>query len=129
MTSRVKEVAEVEPGLWTSPYPFEPEVVMLRGELRREERWGPPNYGETPDQDAKMAVWLLRLPEPITAGTPATVSEVNTKPVLDVTEVQLHFSEGVAPDPGPIEVQAKLGVRMTGADYLGVVLRDAALAD
>lgn len=127
MTPTVEDVSEVDPGLWTNPYPFEPETVVLRGTLRSEERWGPPNYGETPEQDAIVAVWVLRLPEPITAGTPSTLSEVNTKPVPDVTEVQVQFAEGVEPEPGPVEVTGKLGVKTTGADYLDVVLRESTL--
>ena len=44
---------------------YEPTVVTLEGTLSTKLFYGPPNYGETAQQDAKEPQYLLSLEEPI----------------------------------------------------------------
>lgn len=45
--------------------PLRPAKVWLTGTVRREERFGPPGYGETPRVDEKDTILVLHLQEPI----------------------------------------------------------------
>lgn len=47
---------------WVEP---SPAVVTLKGYLVKKQYYGAPNYGETPEQDAKVDSWLLFLSPPI----------------------------------------------------------------
>ena len=47
---------------WLDP---DPAIVKLRGYLVEKRFYGPPGWGETPKQDAKVGAWLLLLYEPI----------------------------------------------------------------
>jgi hypothetical protein len=45
--------------------PYEPETVVLTGTVQRVLAYGPPNYGRTPDRDAKEIFYSLQLTAPI----------------------------------------------------------------
>jgi hypothetical protein len=45
--------------------PYEPETVVLTGTVQRVLAYGPPNFGETPDRDAKEIFYSLQLTAPI----------------------------------------------------------------
>lgn len=114
-------------------YLFEPAISTLEGTLDREERYGPPNYGETPDQDLRLTVHVLRLVEPITVGTADSTSEVNDAPVHGVVEVQVVFSK---PNPAralragaQVGVRGRLAKQLLARDFYPVILRDAELVD
>ncbi|TWB29094.1 hypothetical protein FBZ88_104260 [Nitrospirillum bahiense] len=49
----------------TKPLAYEPAVVTLSGTAVMEDHYGPPNFGETPDRDAKLRVPMLMLAEPV----------------------------------------------------------------
>lgn len=77
----------VEPGPshWES---YEPEIVELSGVLTLQERFGPPNYGETPEIDARLTIPVLELSTTLNVrGDPG--SELNIESVEGVREVQL----------------------------------------
>jgi len=44
---------------------FEPAISEVKGKLTLNSFYGPPNYGETPDQDRIENVWILNLEKPI----------------------------------------------------------------
>jgi hypothetical protein len=72
---------------------FEPSIVELQGILIKVMKYGPPNYGEDPEIDAKLEVPILMLSQPIrVAGDPS--SPINRESVTNVTEIQLIFGQG-----------------------------------
>lgn len=77
-----------------------PASTTLRGELRKENRFGPPGFGETPKTDAKVSIIVLVLKSPVTA-VPSAGADADKTSNLDtvegVSEIQLFF-EG---DDGP----------------------------
>lgn len=75
-------------------YPYEPEVVELEGILEQEPKFGAPNYGESPETDERLNIYVLSLKQPIIVGTSDTLSELNDRPVVNVSKVQVAFLGG-----------------------------------
>jgi hypothetical protein len=72
---------------WVS---YQPTVVELTGTLSVKTYYGPPNYGENPDTDAKEALPILILSKPINVrGNPDPKAAFDRKSVEDVQEIQL----------------------------------------
>ena len=69
---------------------YEPQVVVLRGDLREVFKYGPPNYGENPESDSKMWVPMLELTEPVSVCGD-TSSEVNKDSISGIRDLQLIF--------------------------------------
>ena len=46
-------------------YHYFPAIVELKGTLCSDTKLGPPGYGETPDQDARVKISVLKLDRPI----------------------------------------------------------------
>jgi hypothetical protein len=68
--------------------PYEPATVQLAGALETEEHFGPPNYGETPEQDAREIAYVLVLDRPVSVrGDPS--SELNTQTFTSVMRIQI----------------------------------------
>lgn len=68
---------------------YEPSEVELKGKLVVVAKFGPPNWGETPDQDMKLQVPILQLAVPVNIrGDPK--SETNKETFRDVREIQLQ---------------------------------------
>ena len=72
---------------WVS---YEPAIIELTGVLTVSERFGPPNYGENVQTDARLEVPVLVLSEAVNVRGDSS-SEVNTEFVRGITEVQLVF--------------------------------------
>lgn len=71
---------------------YEPAIVELRGKLKIEPKFGPPGYGETPAEDEKTYICVLKLDVPVDVlGDSA--SDTNTETVTNVEEIQLSTSE------------------------------------
>ncbi len=71
---------------------YEPAVVQLEGKLTIVMYYGPPNYGENPETDAKEMTPILVLPRPVNVrGDPN--DELNSESVEGVKQVQLVFYE------------------------------------
>ena len=69
---------------------YQPTIVELKGTLIIKTYYGPPNYGENPDTDAKEALPVLILNTPVNVwGNPNPKAEFDRKPAEDVREVQL----------------------------------------
>jgi len=62
-------------------------VMELSGRLVQEHRAGPPGYGETPDRDEKISVFLLQLTDSLSICGDSVDGE--SHPALRVTKVQL----------------------------------------
>jgi len=72
--------------------PGSPAVVELRGILVSIERFGPPGWGETPQQDERIRVPFLLLESPIVmCSTDEMV--LPGEPPLKVDSVQLNFTQ------------------------------------
>lgn len=71
---------------------YEPMVVELKGKLLRVVKYGPPNYGENPESDARYEIPILLLAEPIRIkGDPTDWYKKES--LTNVSFVQLIFSK------------------------------------
>ncbi|TNE61559.1 MAG: hypothetical protein EP335_15475 [Alphaproteobacteria bacterium] len=61
------------------------EQVTLRGQLQRLQSFGPPNYGENPESDKKLTLFILSLGHPVGDDAPF----LDASPYGTGTEVQL----------------------------------------
>jgi len=69
---------------------YQPTVVELKGTLTVKTYYGPPNYGENPDTDAREELPILILKQPINVrGNPDPRAGFDRKSVADLQEVQL----------------------------------------
>ena len=67
---------------------YEPAVVKLSGILVMDAHYGPPGYGEEPENDEIEQSWILKLDRRVDViGDP--YSDLNSDPVGDVLRVQL----------------------------------------
>jgi uncharacterized protein DUF4431 len=70
---------------------YEPHVVRLVGRLITEPHYGPPNFGETPDEDEKLDIPVLQLAHAVdVCGESA--SEIDQDTVRNVENVQIVAS-------------------------------------
>ena len=68
-------------------YKFEPSVSVVEGKLIRRMYYGPPNYGENPDTDAKQYPFILQLDDPI--DVIAQEGDIHNSNIFEVTEIQV----------------------------------------
>lgn len=71
---------------------YEPAQVKLEGTLTIKQKYGPPNYGETPSTDEKVQVTMLSLSEPVDLQADPK-SDINNETIRDITEMQLVFGK------------------------------------
>ena len=70
--------------------PLEPNIVELQGKMLKVMKYGPPNYGENPESDAKYEIPIILLGKPIRIkGDPASV--VHKADLTNVSFVQLIY--------------------------------------
>lgn len=68
-------------------YYFEPNVSIIEGTLITRMYYGPPNYGENPDTDAKQYPFILQLDDPI--DVIAQEGDIHNSNIFEVTEIQV----------------------------------------
>ena len=69
---------------------YQPTVIQLKGTLSVKTYYGPPNYGENPETDAKEALPILLLSKPVNVrGNPDPKAGFDRRSVEDVREIQL----------------------------------------
>lgn len=69
---------------------YQPKVVELKGTLSVKTYYGPPNYGENPDTDAKEPLPILILSKPVNVrGNPNPKAGFDRRSVKDVREIEL----------------------------------------
>lgn len=105
---------------------YEPETVRLEGTLAIEPRYGPPNYGETPDIDQKVQVPIVKLAHPIDVCSEPT-AQLNTESFTGISEIQLVVEPADATTYASlvgqrIAVVGSLSEALTGHHYTKVVL-------
>jgi hypothetical protein len=67
LASAIGTAAQTTNSAGTNVVALGPEKTKLIGRLVIETKFGPPNYGETPESDKKIRIYVLRLTLPITA--------------------------------------------------------------
>jgi hypothetical protein len=82
-------------------YKYDTAGVRLEGRLIERKVYGPPGYGETPAQDERDTILILKVLHPITVEPiPGAVakSNPNAESFRHVREVQLFVPPSAAPD-------------------------------
>lgn len=64
-------------------------VVVLEGTIKSRRVWGPPGFGETPKQDTRTTIYVLKLKKPKKAAELSLGAPSNEKPPKEYSEVQL----------------------------------------
>lgn len=103
-----------------------PERLSLRGSVRVESHYGPPGYGETPTQDKRLRIFVLKLPTPIDvcADTSTVAPQAMLQGVAalqltdDVDTTALKKVMGIQ-----VEVFGTLRHKVLGTDFTDVVIR------
>ncbi|MEE3627272.1 hypothetical protein UCD39_25365 [Nitrospirillum sp. BR 11752] len=103
---------------------YEPAVVELTGTVVVEDHYGPPNFGETPEEDAKLRVPMLRLDAPVdVAGDPH--SDTNLSSFEDVDQMQIVLVQGRSVDGfigKHVTVTGTLAEKLEGGDFTQVLI-------
>ncbi len=73
---------------------YEPNISELSGMLKKEKKYGPPNYGETPHEDKLIEVWMIRLDLPINVKGDGN-SQTNTETIEGIKEIQLVLPDKI----------------------------------
>lgn len=100
--------------------PLEHSSVAASGVLTSDIRFGPPGYGETPERDAQITIYLLNLAEPQVIcpgpdGGIIKVDRVQLKGTLSPTMLRPHVGRRIT-------VQGTLSRKVWGTDYTDVIL-------
>jgi hypothetical protein len=102
-----------------------PSPMKLSGRVRREERFGPPGYGENPRTDERVTIYLLdlRMPVDVCADTTRDAAHPAVRGVgrlqltgrLDPNELQNDVGRSLT-------VFGSLNFRAWGSDYTEVLI-------
>lgn len=104
---------------------YEPEVVTLEGIISIEMKYGPPNYGEDPNNDLRLFVAYLRLHYPINVISDGN-SDVNIQSFLSVSELQiirstdLDLSEFI---DKPVVIEGTISQGISGHHYSDLLVK------
>ncbi len=82
-----KDTTGIETVADSGKYYFEPNVSIIEGTLITRMYYGPPNYGENPDTDAKQYPFILQLDDPI--DVIAQEGDIHNSNIFEVTEIQV----------------------------------------
>lgn len=112
---------------------YEPAVSVLTGLLLKKQFFGRPNYGETPEKDEKVHVYVLKLDQPIRVlerGNPGG-GEIKDKAISGVRELQVYSSNKGLDLSGylnkRVSLKGSLFTSRTGGQYTKVVLQVGAV--
>lgn len=84
---QVKKISTEKTGNLNEYY-YDPSVSIVTGTITSETFYGAPGFGETPQQDEKEKILILRLDQPITVIAPEGSDEFNITR-NGITEIQL----------------------------------------
>src|SRR5215207_2231308 len=112
--------------------PVWPSRVRLSGVLRAEEKLGPPGYGETPERDEKLTIYVLDLDQPRDVCADTSPDEPR-EAVRGAARMQLAGSV----DPNRlkalvgrrIRVHGTLVHQVWGSDFTQVIVRVDSIPD
>jgi len=76
-------------------YHYEPVLSAIKGTLIKKQFYGSPNYGETPEKDEKVWVYLLKTDYPISVMASANQLDPETadQTVTGITEIQVYSND------------------------------------
>lgn len=101
---------------------YEPAEVEMNGRLVIAERFGPPNFGETPAADERISVPVLILKAPASVCADTT-SDGNDESLSEVDSVQLSGHDSLKKLAGrTLLVRGRLSRAVTGRQYFSIVL-------
>lgn len=113
------------PSSETQIYSYEPAMIELNGTLTTKQIFGPPNYGETPEKDARETVYILKLDTPIAVRRDPN-SELNLESFSNIVAIQVALRPGVNLKRelinGHVTVTGSLFQGVTGHHVTNVVL-------
>jgi hypothetical protein len=73
-----------------------PPVLMLTGNLKSETRWGPPGFGETPEKDSRVVIFVLKL-RPSRTAKQLSLPEDGEEGEKKFSEIQLRCDSTAFP--------------------------------
>ncbi len=73
-------------------YRFEPAVSVISGTIVIKQFYGAPNYGETPEKDEKVGVYILKPDYPVNVFADLDPKDPETadKTITNITEIQVY---------------------------------------
>lgn len=107
-------------------YYFEPSVSIIEGTLISRLYYGPPGYGEDPDNDEQRYQFILQLDNPI--GVIAEDTDEFNSSISDVLEIQLvlrgeHYMDMARQHKNKhVKIQGTLFSALTGYHYTEVLI-------
>jgi hypothetical protein len=105
--------------------PLWPTRLILYGVVEESHRLGPPGYGETPEIDEKLTIFLLQLDQPIDVCADTTGGQAGVG-VRDVRTLQLtgRLDQGVIKQhlDEPLSVFGTLSPKEWGTDFTDIIL-------
>lgn len=107
---------------------YEPFVVRFHGNVTSEIRYGPPNYGETPERDSKEFVPVLHLNNPVDVIGTDTHLDPDSETQLGITDIQLVPEKTLLITEGCKLVVGTLMRASTGHHYTPVALNVTSLS-
>lgn len=106
---------------------YEPIIVTLNGTTYLHHAYGPPSYGENPEQDRKLTYVVLKLEKPICVlGSAEQQTEQVNTPAFSVENVQLvyvadkHFDKSLLNKA--MRVTGQLFHGISGEHYTNVLM-------
>jgi hypothetical protein len=105
-------------------------VIIVKGTIKSKKVWGPPNFGETPKQDARYVIYVLKLKEGKTA-TELSLNEESENSHRRYTELQLRCDIGLFPKcerlishsvGREVTIGGRAEYRVAPTDYLPVTM-------
>ena len=75
--------------------PYEPSEVCVEGSLRGVVRYGPPNYGEEPANDALVRFMVLDLDKPVTVSDYTSLGGSNQDIQKSIGSFQIRDSQNI----------------------------------
>ena len=86
-------LAASEVGGHDQPLCSYPCLVRVQGTLVKQDRWGPPNFGQTPKEDARVAIYLIRLAQPVSIKL-SRAPPGHVRVLYGIREIQLEKRSG-----------------------------------
>jgi hypothetical protein len=105
---------------------YAPTVVSLAGTIIFEPHYGAPNYGETPKQDQKVQIPVLKLDQPVSVSPGANNTDpMNTTTARNIKKIQITGTmyDDLKTHAGKHAVlSGTLSAKTNAQDYTPVVL-------
>jgi hypothetical protein len=111
-------------------------IVALEGTIKSRRVWGPPGFGETPKQDSRTTIYVLKLKKPRTAAGLSLRTPSSQEPGKKYFEVQL-FCDSVKFSRCAAAVRSSIGHEVTAsgrvdyaaepADYVPITMEVLAI--